>query len=119
MYFITSNNEKFMSEKEKIKVCYATNFINNGADFDQEISLWIKCRVLKQKKYINSWSKRLKYISDNNQEVTYPNIKKVMSILLTTAAERANSALCFIKTDYRSTMPIALMHLFCCMHTGT
>ena len=43
MYLIPSNNEKFMSEKEKIKVYYVTNFINNGADFDQEFSLWIKC----------------------------------------------------------------------------
>ena len=40
----------------------------------------------------------------------FPNIKKVMSILPITSAtsasvERANSALCFIETDYRSTTP--------------
>ena len=52
MYLIPSNNEKFMSEKEKIKVYYVTNFINNGADFDQEFSLWIKCWVLKQKEIL-------------------------------------------------------------------
>ena len=30
-----------MSEEEKIY--YATDLINSGAEFDQEISLWIKC----------------------------------------------------------------------------
>ena len=42
MYLIPSNNEKIMSEKEKIKAYYTTDLINNGADFDQEISLWMK-----------------------------------------------------------------------------
>ena len=97
MYLIPSNTEKFMSEKEKIKVYYATNFIHNGADFDQEITLRIKCWVLKPKKYINSWSKRLKYISDNNQEVMYPNIKKVMSILLTTAQKESTPPFVLLK----------------------
>ena len=32
-----------MSEEEKIKAYYATDLINSGVDFDQEISLWIKC----------------------------------------------------------------------------
>ena len=36
MYLIPSNNEKLMSEREKIKTYYATDFIKNGADFDQE-----------------------------------------------------------------------------------
>ena len=53
------------------------------------------------------------YISDisiNNLEVMLPNVKKVMSILLTSSAttsvseERANCALRFIKTDCRNTM---------------
>ena len=65
--------------------------------------------MYQSKKYISSLSKTLKYISDNFLEVMFPNIKKVMSILLTTSAtsasiERANSAVRFIKTDYRSTM---------------
>ena len=60
-----------------------------------------------QKKDTNSLSKTLKYIWDNNVEVKFPNIKKVMSILLTTSAttvsgKRAISALRFIKTEYRS-----------------
>ena len=42
-------NEKLMSEEEKTKVYYATDLINNGADFDQEISLWMKYWVSKQK----------------------------------------------------------------------
>ena len=49
MYLIPSNNEKLMSEKETIKAYYATDLINNGADFDQEISLWMKYWVSKQK----------------------------------------------------------------------
>ena len=34
-----NNYEKLMSEEEKINVYYATDLINNGADFDQDISL--------------------------------------------------------------------------------
>ena len=57
-----------------------------------------------QKKDTNSLSKTL---WDNNVEVKFPNIKKVMSILLTTSAtivsgKRAISTLRFIKTEYRS-----------------
>ena len=64
---------------------------------------------IKAKKDINSLSKTLKYISDNNLEFMFPNMKKVMSVLLATSEtskslERANSALRFTKTDYRSTM---------------
>ena len=60
-----------------------------------------------QKKDTNSLSKTLKYIWDNNVEVKFPNIKKVMSILLTTSAttvsgKRAISALRFTETEYRS-----------------
>ena len=109
MYLIPSNNEQLMSEKEKIKAYYATDLIKNGADFDQEISLWMKCWASQQKEF-NSLSKVLKYISNNNIEAMFPNIKKVLSILLTISAtsalvERANSGLRFIKTDFRSTMP--------------
>ena len=62
-----------------------------------------------KKKDINSLSKTLKCMSDNNLEVMFPSIKKVMIILLTTPAtsasvDRATSTLCFIKTDCRSTM---------------
>ena len=32
MYLITSNNEKVMNEKEKIKAYYAIDLINNGAN---------------------------------------------------------------------------------------
>ena len=34
-----NNYEKLMSEEEKINVYYVTDLINNGADFDQDISL--------------------------------------------------------------------------------
>ena len=62
-----------------------------------------------KKKDINSLSKTLKCMSDNNLEVMFPSIKKVMIILLTTPAttasvNRATSTHCFIKTDCRSTM---------------
>ena len=62
-----------------------------------------------EQKVLNSLSKTLKYISNNNLEVMFPNLKKVMSILLTISAtsallERANFALCFIETDYSSAM---------------
>ena len=41
-----------MSEKEKIKACYATDPINNSADFDQEISLLMKYWASEQKNKI-------------------------------------------------------------------
>ena len=64
---------------------------------------------IRTKKKINSLSKTLKYILDDNLEVMFRNIKKALSIVLTISAtnasvERVNSALLFIKTDYRSTM---------------
>ena len=62
MCLIPSNNEKVMSEKEKIKAYYTTDLINNDADFDQEVSLWMKYWASEQKKDINSLSKTLKYI---------------------------------------------------------
>ena len=107
MYLVPSNNEQLISEKEKIKTYYATDLINNGAD--QEITLWVKCWASQQKEF-NSLFKVLKYISNNNLEAMFPNIKKVLSILLTISAtsalvERGNYGLRFIKTDFRSTMP--------------
>ena len=49
-----------------------------------------------------------------------PNIVRILSIILTTSAtsasvERANLALCYIKTDFWSTMS---MRCYCCMFTG-
>ena len=125
MCLIPSNNEKVMSEKEKIKAYYTTDLINNDADLDQEVSLWMKYWASVQKKDINSLSKTLKYVLDKNVEVMFPNIKKVMSILPITSAtsasvERANSALCFIETDFRSTTPGDCVNtLFFCMYIGT
>ena len=50
-----------------------------------------------------------------------PNIVRILSIILTTSAtsasvERANLALCYIKTDFWSTMS---MRCYYCMFTGT
>ena len=50
-----------------------------------------------------------------------PNIVRILSIILTTSAtsasvERANLALCYIKTDFWSTMSV---RCYCCMFTGT
>ena len=105
-YLIQKNNEKHM--KDKMKAYYATDRINNGADLHEEISSWMKYWA-SNKKDINSLFKALKYTSDNNLEVMFLDIKKVMNILLTTSAtsasvERARPALSFIKTDCRSTM---------------
>ena len=62
-----------------------------------------------KKKEINSLYKTLKYISNNDLELMFPNIRNAMSILpriqVTSASvARANSALRFIKTDFKSTM---------------
>ena len=114
-----------MGEKEEIKAYYATDLINNGTDFDQQISLWMKYWALEQNKDINSLSKTIKYISDNSLEVMFPNIMKAVSILLTILAtsvsvEKANFALRFIKlTTGAQCQRIALMHLFCHMYIGT
>ena len=49
-----------------------------------------------------------------------PNIVRILSIIITTSAtsasvERANLALCYIKTDFWSTMS---MRCYCGMFTG-
>ena len=49
MYLLPKSSDKLVSEEEKIKAYYATDLINNGADFDQEISLWIKYWASEQK----------------------------------------------------------------------
>lgn len=46
----------------------------------------MKYWVSEQKSDTNSLFKTLKYIWDNNVEVKFPNIQKVMTILLTTSA---------------------------------
>ena len=49
----------------------------------------------------------------------FPNIVKILSIILTTPAvsasvERANSVLCYVKTDFRSAM--SEDNLMCCYY---
>ena len=84
------------AKNKKIKAYYAIDLTNNGADFNQVISLWTKYWASEQqKKKLNSLSKTLKYISNNNLEVMLPNIKKVISILPIASATSALVALRF------------------------
>lgn len=49
-------------KKKKVRAYYTTDLVNNDADFDQEISIWMNYWASEQKKKIKSLSKTLKYI---------------------------------------------------------
>ena len=76
------------------------------SNFSQEIQLW-KQNWANEKNIPTTLWETIKYMK--NMKEIFPNITRVLSILLTKAAtngsvERANSALRHVKTDFRSMM---------------
>ena len=103
LYLIPSNNEKSMTEKEKNKGVLCNWFYKQWGRFWSRDYLTDETLGIRAKKDVKRLSETLKYTSANNLEITFPNITKVMSILLTisvtsAAVERTNSARRFIKT---------------------
>ena len=79
---------------------------------------------IRKKKKINSLSKTLKYILDDNLEIMFRNIKKALSIILTISATNASvesTPPFFLSkmTTGAQCQRIALTHLFCCVDIGT
>ena len=66
-------------KKKKVRVYYTTDLVNNDADLDQEISIWINYWASEKKKK-KGLSKTLKYISNNNLKTMFPNTKELMNI---------------------------------------
>ena len=67
-------------KKKKVRAYYTTDLVNNDADFDQEISIWMNYWASEPKKKIKSLSQTLKYISNNNLKTMFPNTKELMNI---------------------------------------
>ena len=85
---------------------YYQSDLPGESSFSQEIHLW-KQNWVNEKNIPTTLSETLKYMK--NMKEIFPNITRVLSILLTTAAnsagvERANSAFRHVKTDFRSMM---------------
>ena len=78
------------------------------SNFSQEIQLW-KQNWANEKNIPTTLSETLTYIITKNMKEIFPNVTRVLSILLTAAAtsasvERTNSVLRHAKTDFRSMM---------------
>ena len=103
VYLIPSLIEKH-SESEIFE--YYQSDLLSECSFSQGIQLWKQNWANKKNIPTTLWE-TLKYM--NNMKEIFPNIIRILSILLTTAAtsasvERANSALRHVKIDFRSMM---------------
>ena len=108
MFLIPNNLENIDVEKSSIENFYGSDLPNQG-EFDQEINLWKRYWLSENSITIKSLTETLRHIIQKNISQMFPNITRIISILLTTSAtsatvERANSALRNIKIDFRSSM---------------
>ena len=107
MYLIPSNLSE-LHEHQHITLNYFVDDLPHPSALSQEIRLWI-----------SFWSKRanvpttitesLQSILKDDEQAVFPNILRILNILLTTSAtsasvERANSALPFVKNDYTGSL---------------
>ena len=108
MFLVPECLKNFSGEYEDAILTFYKDDQPNPSSFQQEVRLlnrhWSKTQDLP-----NSISETLKRISSDNIEPLFSNITRILSILLTSAAtsatvERANSALRYVKTDFRSMM---------------
>ena len=95
-----------LSESEIFE--YYQSDLSSFSSFSQEIHLR-KQNWPNEKNIRTTTSETLKYFITKNTKEIFPNVTRVLGILLTTTAtsasvERANSALRHIKTDFRSMM---------------
>ena len=77
-------------------------------NFNQEIQLW-KCYWSTEKTKVNAITSTLEHLSEKKSSQMFPNITRILTILLTTAStsatvEGANSSLRYIKTDFRNSL---------------
>ena len=111
IYLISSLIEK-LPESEIFE--YYQSDLPSESSFSQEIQLW-KQNWVSEKNIATTLSETLKYIATKIMKEIFPNVTRVLSILLTTAAtsasvERANSALRHVKTDFPRYIPCLLQN---------
>ena len=100
MYLIPSNLSDVDDKVEYIKHYYG-NDLPNEDGLIQKIKLW--------KQFLENLSATLEHLTQKNIYQMFPNRVRIPSIILTTPAtgasvERTNSALHYVKTDFRSTV---------------
>ena len=108
MYFIPSNLSDVDDKVEHIKRYYS-NDLPNEDGLIQEIKLWKQFWKKEKAEKPKTLLGTLEQLTQKNIYQMFPNIVRILSIILTTPAtsasvERANSALRYVKTDFRSTM---------------
>ena len=89
--------------------CYYGNDLPNEDGLIQEIKLWKQFWKKEKAEKPKTLSATLENLTQKHIYQMFPNIVRILSIILTTpatsaTAERANSALRNEKTDFRSTM---------------
>ena len=107
MYLIPSNLSE-LHEHQHIILNYFVDDLPNSSAFSQEIRLWISFWS-KRANVLTTITETLQSILKDHEQAVFPNILRILNLLLTTSVtsasvERANSALAFVKNDYRSTM---------------
>ena len=108
MYLILSNLSD-VDDKLKYIKRYYSNDLPNEDGLIQEIKLWKQFWKKEKAEKPKTLSATLEHLTQKNIYQMFPNIVRILSIILTTPAtsasvERANSALRYVKTDFRSTM---------------
>ena len=108
MYLIPSNLSDVDDKVEHIKRYYS-NDLPNEDGLIQEIKLWKQFWKKEKAEKPKTLSATLEHLTQKNIYQMFPNIVRILSIILTTPAtsasvERANSVLRYVKTDFWSTM---------------
>ena len=108
MYLILSNLSD-VDDKLKYIKRYYSNDLPNEDGLIQEIKLWKQFWKKEKAEKPKTLSATLEHLTQKNIYQMFPNTERILSIILTTPAtsasvERANSALRYVKTDFRSTM---------------
>ena len=108
MYLIPSNLSDADDKVEHIKRCYGSDLPNEDG-LIQEIKLWRQFWKKEKAEKVKTFSATLEHLRQKNIYQIFLNIVRILSIILTIPAtsasvERANSALRYVKTDFRSTM---------------
>ena len=90
---------------------YYSNDLQNEDGLIQEIKLSKQFSKKEKAETTKTLSATLEHLTQKNIYQMFPNIVRILSIILTTPAtsdsiERANSALRYVKTDFRSTMSV-------------
>ena len=108
MYLIPSNLSDVDDKVKHIKRYYSSDLPNEDG-LIQEIKWWKQFWEKEKAEKPKTLSATLEHLTQKNIYQMFPNIVRILGIILTTpvtsaSVERANSPLRYVKTDFRSTM---------------